>query len=126
MARVSIVINNRPYQIACDDGQEPHLLRLAKLVDARVNQMVAAVGQVGDAHLLVLASLVVADELSDMQSELEALRGRLGDQRLPRTQPASAPSAPSGRDVAAEREAAEQMTALAKRIEGIAERLEQA
>jgi cell division protein ZapA len=122
MARVSVVINNRPYQIACDDGQETHLMRLAKVIDTRVNQMVAAVGQVGDAHLLVLASLVVADELSDMQAELETLRGRVGDQRSPRAQPAAA----SGRDVAAERESAETMTALAKRIEGIAERLEQA
>jgi cell division protein ZapA len=121
MARVSVVINNRPYQIACDDGQETHLMRLAKDIDGRVSQMVAAVGQVGDAHLLVLASLVVADELSDVRAELEALRGRLGDQRLPRTQPMAAKP-----DAAAEREAADQMTALAKRIEGIAERLEQA
>lgn len=121
MARVSVTINNRPYQIACDDGQEQHLMRLAQDVDARVNQMVAAVGQVGDAHLLVLASLVVADELSDLRKELEAMRGRLGDQRL-----AHAPPLAPARDLAAERAAEEQMAALAKRIEGIAERLEQA
>ena len=126
MARVSITINNRPYQIACDDGQERHLMRLAESIDARVNQMVAAVGQVGDAHLLVLASLVVADELSDVRAELDSLRGRLDDQRLARTPPpAPSPVAPA-RDAAAEGAAAEQMTALAKRIEGIAERLERA
>ncbi len=121
MARVSVTVNNRPYQIACDDGQEQRLMALAKDVDARVNQMVAAVGQVGDAHLLVLASLVVADELSDLRKELEALRSRLGDQ-LPIPPPPVVPA----RDTAAERRSEEQMAALAKRIEGIAERLEQA
>lgn len=126
MARVSITINNRPYQIACDDGQERHLMRLAESIDARVNQMVAAVGQVGDAHLLVLASLVVADELSDVRAELDSLRGRLDDQRLARTPPAAPSPVAPARDAAAERAAAEQMTALAKRIEGIAERLERA
>ncbi len=121
MARVSITVNNRPYQIACDDGQEQHLLRLAQDVESRVKQMVASVGQVGDAHLLVLASLLAADELSELRTELEALRGRLGERQVARAQPVA-----PAHDAAAEQAAAEQMTALAQRIEGIAERLERA
>lgn len=65
MAQVEIRINNRPYRISCDDGQEDHLTSLAELVDKRVQQLVASVGQLGEERLLVMASLLIADELSE-------------------------------------------------------------
>lgn len=63
MPRVDVSINGRSYQIACDEGQEDHLVQLAEFVESRVSELVAAVGQVGDARLLVMASLLIADEL---------------------------------------------------------------
>lgn len=74
MAQVAVTINNRSYRIACDDGQEEHLQRLAQFVDKKVAELVAAVGQIGDTRLLVMASLLVADELSDAYSENERLK----------------------------------------------------
>lgn len=73
MAQVSVTINGRIYQIACDDGQEANLTRLADYVDKRVGELVAAVGQVGDDRLLVMASLLVADELSDAVTRLDGV-----------------------------------------------------
>jgi cell division protein ZapA len=73
MAQVSITINNRKYQVACDDGQEAHLTRLGIYVDKRLNELIAAVGQVGEARLLVMVSLLLADELSDLYSQREDL-----------------------------------------------------
>ncbi len=108
MAQVSVTINGRKYQIACDDGQEAHLARLAGYVDKRVGELVAAVGQIGDSRLLVLASLVVADELSDAYSELEQLRSL--DKGL------------AGRMEAGEI-LGSNIEALAKRVEEVAERL---
>jgi cell division protein ZapA len=75
MAQVSVEINGRKYQIACDDGQEAHLKRLGDYIDNRVRELIAAVGQVGDARLLVMVSLLIADELSDAYSELKMVRG---------------------------------------------------
>ncbi len=80
MAQVKVTINGRNYEIACDDGQEAHLTRLAQYVDRRVDELVAAVGQVGDARLLVMASLLVADELSEVYTELDGMRN---DRRQP-------------------------------------------
>lgn len=74
MAQVSVTINGRKYQIACEDGQEAHLARLAAYVDRRISELVASVGQVGDTQLLVMASLLIADELSDAYAEVETLR----------------------------------------------------
>jgi cell division protein ZapA len=70
VAQVSVSINGRNYRIACDDGQEEHLVRLAGFVDERVADLVAAVGQIGDTRLMVMASLLIADELSDAYAEL--------------------------------------------------------
>ena len=71
MPQVSVQINGRSYQIACDEGQEAHLARLGSYIDNRVRELVAAVGQVGDARLLVMVSLLLADELSDAYTELK-------------------------------------------------------
>ncbi len=71
MPQVDVHINGRRYQIACDEGQEEHLSQLAEYVDKRVQELVGAVGQVGDARLLVMTSLLVADELSEAYSTLE-------------------------------------------------------
>ena len=110
MAQVSVIINGRKYQVACDDGQEAHLSRLADYVDKRVGELVAAVGQVGDARLLVMATLLVADELSDAYAELEVLKadGANGTERL-----------------AAEESLGATMETLARRIVDVAETLEQ-
>ena len=65
MAQVDLAINGKSYKIACDDGQEDHLLELASNVDQRVQQLVSSVGQLGDARLLVMACLLISDELSE-------------------------------------------------------------
>ena len=63
MADVSVNINGSPYNIACDDGQEQRVIDLANFVDNRVKGMAGA--GMNEKHLLVLASIVMADELFD-------------------------------------------------------------
>jgi cell division protein ZapA len=72
MPQVDVSINGRRYQIACDEGQEEHLSQLAEYVDQRVQKLVGEVGQVGDARLLVMTSLLVVDELAEAYSTMEA------------------------------------------------------
>jgi len=74
MAQVNVEINNKKYAIACDDGQEAHLHRLGQYIDKRIKELVAAVGQVGDTRLLVMVSLLIADELSDAYSDLDVAK----------------------------------------------------
>ena len=105
MGQVAITIRGRSYQIACDDGQEAHLARLGRYLDQRAEQL--AVGGISDALLLVMVSLVVADELSDALAELESLRNAGG---------ATARAAAEAETVAA-------IDTVAERIERIAARL---
>ena len=113
MAQVSVTVNGRKYEISCDDGQEFHLFRLAEEVDRRVASLVTSVGQVGDARLLLLASLLLVDQLADLKQELAAARtGALPD--------ASSGSQASRADGGA---LGEELHGLAERIEAMAQRL---
>ena len=76
MGQISVPVNGRPFTLTCDDGQEPRIRRLAQYVDAKVAQFVTTVGQAGDAKLLLLAALVIADELVDANEALQQERGR--------------------------------------------------
>ena len=76
MPMLEISINGRPYNVQCGEGEEVRLKRLAQYVDARVRELSSQHGQIGDARLLVLASLLVADELDDALSEIKRLLGR--------------------------------------------------
>jgi cell division protein ZapA len=71
MPEVDVAINGRNYRIACGDGEEAHLAQLGEYVDRRVKELVAAVGQVGDSRLLVMVSLMIADELAETYADLK-------------------------------------------------------
>ena len=112
MAQISVRINGRSYPIVCDDGQEAHLTKLAEFVDKRIEQLAAAVGRSDDARLLVMASLMVADELLDARAELQTARAEAGE-------------SPAMAAAAAEDAVARRIERVAERIEVLAERLEQ-
>lgn len=71
MSEVNIVINGRSFRIACDDGQEPRVIELGRLISDRVDELRAAGAGTNDSHLLVLTSLMMADELFDIKEQLK-------------------------------------------------------
>ena len=77
MAHVSVTINGRSFRMACDDGQEDHLLRLAAEVNGKVDQLKGAFGEIGDTRLTVMAAIMVADELADTRRRLKAAEAEL-------------------------------------------------
>jgi cell division protein ZapA len=70
MAAVNVVVNGRNYSIACNDGEEDHLRSLAAIVDAKLQDLVRLVGQIGDGRLMLMAALLLADELIGQQEKL--------------------------------------------------------
>ena len=82
MPLVNVMVNNRAYTIACDDGEEEHLRELAATVDAKTREVLSSVGQVGDTRLLLMAALLIADEhhggkTDDHHAEHQSLRAEL-------------------------------------------------
>ena len=105
MGQVNLTINSRPFAVICDDGQEGRIRRLGQYVDAKVMEFVGNIGQVGEARLLLLTALVIADELADANEAL----------RLERN---------GSRAAAVTEAAASGINGIAKRVEAIAARLE--
>jgi cell division protein ZapA len=65
MAQVTIRINGYAYTVGCEDGQETHLEKMAAEIEQRIASIKAIGGQSGEARLLMLAALLLADELHD-------------------------------------------------------------
>ena len=63
MAHVTVTVNNASYTLACDDGEEAHLAALAKQFDKRVTEVKKDTKNASDAQLLVMAGLLLEDEL---------------------------------------------------------------
>ena len=81
MSHVNVTINGRQYRMACEEGQEARLLRLAESLESRIGNLRGKFGEIGDARLTVMAALTVCDELLDashrirnLEEELETLR----------------------------------------------------
>ena len=70
MAQVTIRINGYAYTVGCEDGQEAHLERMAAEIEQRINSIKAIGGQSGEARLLMLAALLLADELHDTRNSV--------------------------------------------------------
>ncbi|MGK2871074.1 MAG: cell division protein ZapA [Alphaproteobacteria bacterium] len=65
MAQVTVRVNGREYDLTCGDGEEPHLRELSQYVDAKITALRGAGANLSDAQLLLMAGIVIADELSE-------------------------------------------------------------
>ena len=73
MAQVTVSIDGKAYRMACEEGQEDHLIELATNFDQYVGQLKTQFGEIGDLRLTVMAGIMVMDELSELNRRLKAL-----------------------------------------------------
>jgi cell division protein ZapA len=104
MAQVTVRINGYAYTVGCQDGEEEHLQAMAGEVERRIESIKVAAGPSGEARMLVMASLLMADDLYEMGKSLRAAR--------------------SGQPMAADPKLGRRLGKLAKRAEEIALDLE--
>jgi len=74
MGKVTVNINNRTFQIACEDGEESRLKELASFFSRHVDQLQGRFGHIGDARIYVMAGLLIADKLSDALTQIEEIQ----------------------------------------------------
>lgn len=107
MAEVTITVNDNDYVVACADGEEAHLQEVAAIVNTEIKGLIETVGKAGEARLLLMASLLLADRLQDLGDGAET-----GDDGLVfLTRPETTEQ---------ESEAASAMHSAAQRIENLA------
>jgi len=84
LAQLTIEVNGRPYLVGCEDGQEERLAALATQVDEQVRRLARDVGSLGETRLILMCALLMADELSDLRAEAEALHAEVAEARAGR------------------------------------------
>jgi cell division protein ZapA len=102
--------------MACEDGQEQHLLRLAEDLDQRITQLRASFGEVGDTRLTVMAALSISDELSEASKRIRRLEEELAAVQEARTHSSDRAQATQAAIVAAFNSAAARIESLAKSL----------
>jgi cell division protein ZapA len=110
MSHINVTINGRQYRMACEEGQEVRLLKLAEGLEARVEQLRGKFGEIGDQRLTVMAALTACDELLDAHARIRNLEQELNSLRDVR--------------VAAVDRARQTQTAVANALNAAAERIE--
>src|ERR1700728_282583 len=116
MAQVNVTINGRQFRMACEDGQEGHLVELARDLDSRISGLRAKFGEIGDTRLTVMAAITVADELAEAGLRIKRLEEEL-------TALHDARMAASERGTAEQVSVAAALSAAAERIESITKKL---
>jgi cell division protein ZapA len=118
MSHVTVTINGRQFRMACEDGQEGHLIKLAEDLDRRIEKLRGEFGEIGDTRLTVMAAITVADELSEAGRKAQRL-----EEELAALQDARVVAAERNR--ATEAAVAAALTAAAERIEAVTRQLNQ-
>ena len=89
MGHVTVTLNNRTYRLRCGDGEESRLIELANQVKLRVDALAIEFGNVGDDRILLMAALLIADELLDARALLDQMTAPDGAEPAFRAYPAS-------------------------------------
>jgi len=84
MAQVTVTIDGKAYRMACEEGQEEHLIDLAQSFDRYVAHLKDSFGEIGDQRITVMAGIMVMDELSELQRRMRGLESEIATLRKTR------------------------------------------
>jgi cell division protein ZapA len=74
LGRVTLQLNGKGFVLGCEDGEEAKLLALGARVEAKLRQIGPDAGAPGDARLMLMAALMLADDLESAEkARAEAL-----------------------------------------------------
>lgn len=116
MSQVSVTINGRQFRMACEDGQEGHLMNLARDLDARIEGLRKKFGEIGDTRLTVMAALTIADALSETGVRIKRLEDEVAAMMEARAQSAEHAKIAQGAVAAALNAAAERIELITKKL----------
>jgi cell division protein ZapA len=116
MSQVNVTINGRQFRMACEDGEEARLSRLAEELDASIAALRTRFGEIGDTRLTVMAALTLADQLSETKEKLQRLEPELATLRNASVASADHSQATQTAVVAALNAAAERIESITKRL----------
>ena len=71
MAQVTVTLNGRTYRLRCADGEEERLHDLVDHIRGKLDKLTEQFGQIGSERLLLMAAILISDELFDARDQGE-------------------------------------------------------
>jgi cell division protein ZapA len=77
MPDLEITIGGRSFSVACQPGEEHFLRAAAALLDAEASPLIASMGRLPEARMLLMAGLMLADKAAAVEDENRQLKAQL-------------------------------------------------
>lgn len=90
-ASVTVTINGKDYPMACAPGEEKKVEALGARIDEVARQVASASGAIGESRLLVMASLILMDQMQELENNSKERVSSAS----PQTEASAEPLAPS-------------------------------
>jgi cell division protein ZapA len=79
MPDLEVTIGGKSFQVACQPGEEHFLRSAAAMLDAEAAPLIAQMGRLPEARMLLMAGLMLADKTAATEDELRTLRARVAE-----------------------------------------------
>ena len=120
MPDIDITIGGRSFQVTCQTGEEHFLRAAAAMLDSEAQSLVASMGRLPEARMLLMSGLMLADKAAAIEDENRQLKARLAEMEgrpAPEREKLEVPVIPP--------QVAETLAELAARAEALADKLEE-
>lgn len=117
MAQITLTINGRDYNMACDDGEEDRILQLGAYLNSKLEMVAKSGAAKNETHLFMLTGLFLADEIFEQK----------GGQKDGKTNAKPDPSqiVYAGLDPADEAQLKQVIEGLTKRVQVLSSKIDQ-
>lgn len=120
MPEVEITVGGRGFAVACQPGEEHFLRTAAAMLDKEAQPLIAQLGRIPEARMLLMAGLMLADRTAAVEDENRQLKVRLAEIE---SRPAPAPTRVEVPVIPAQ--ISETLAEIAARAEALADRVEE-
>jgi len=79
MPELEVSIGGRTFHVVCQPGEEHFLRTAAQMLDTEAQPIVAQMGRLPEARMLLMAGLLLADKAAGNEDELRRLRAQLAE-----------------------------------------------
>jgi cell division protein ZapA len=79
MPDLEINVGGRPFLVSCQPGEEHFLRAAAAMLDAEAQPLIASMGRLPEAKMLLMAGLMLADRTAAVEDEIRQLKARLAE-----------------------------------------------
>ena len=118
MPELHVTIGGRSFPVACQEGEEHFLRTAAAMLDAEAQPIIAQLGRLPEAKMLLMAGLMLADKTAAVEDEIRALKARIAELESRPDTRVEVPVIPP--------QVTETLAEIAARAEALAQRVEEA